>query len=87
VINNVTAQLKKQNQKNLIYVDRKGVIKYTSNNAETAFLSVNYTVSFASEYRSVIRTGIGVEKAIDQDVYHITRLGIKVFPIHVRILK
>jgi hypothetical protein len=54
VINNVATQLKKQNQKNLIYVDKKGVIRYTFNNAEAAFFGVNYTVPFAYGYRSVI---------------------------------
>ena len=68
---------------NLVYVDKQGVLRYTKTNAEAAFFGVNYTVPFAYGYRSVLRTGITVEKAIDQDVYHFARLGLDAFRLHV----
>jgi len=68
---------------NLVYVDNAGVLRYTKNNTEAAFFGVNYTVPFAYGYRSVERTGITAEKAIDQDVYHMSRLGLDAFRVHV----
>ncbi|MCW3105860.1 MAG: rane or secreted protein, partial [Segetibacter sp.] len=77
------AQMKKLPSKNLVFVDKNGVLRYTKNNAEAAFFGVNYTVPFAYGYRSVKRTGITVEKAIDEDVYHMARLGLDAFRVHV----
>jgi hypothetical protein len=78
-INEANAQSKKSLKSNLIYVDKKGVIRFTENNKEAAFFGVNYTVPFAYGYRSVKKTGISVEKAIDEDVYHMARLGLDAF--------
>ena len=76
-------QGKKNVTSNLVYVDKKGILRYTKGNAEAAFFGVNYTVPFAYGYRSVKRTGIDVEKAIDEDVYHLARLGLDAFRVHV----
>ncbi len=75
-----TAQPKKSN---LVYVDNKGVLRYTDGKKEAAFFGVNYTVPFAYGYRSHKALGIDPEKAIDADVAHMARLGLNAFRVHV----
>lgn len=52
-------------------------------NAEANFFGLNYTVPFAYGYRSHQALGVDLEKAIDQDVYHMARLGFDAFRVHV----
>ncbi len=68
---------------NLIYVDGKGVIRYTADNREAAFFGVNYTVPFAYGYRSHNVLSVDQKKAIDNDVYHFSLLGLDAFRVHV----
>lgn len=73
-----------QNPKqNLVYVDIKGVFRYSANKKEASFFGVNYTVPFAYGYRSHKALGIDPEKAIDADVAHMARLGLNAFRVHV----
>jgi hypothetical protein len=69
--------------KNLVYVDKAGVLRYTANKKEASFFGVNYTVPFAYGYRSHTALGLDLEKAIDTDVYHFARLGLDAFRVHV----
>jgi len=71
------------NDRTGIYVDAKGVIRWKSNNSEAAFFGVNYTLPFAYAYRSHKTLGVNHEQAIRQDVYHLARLGIDAFRVHV----
>ncbi|ARK09332.1 cellulase family glycosylhydrolase [Fibrella sp. ES10-3-2-2] len=73
----------KPNPKNLIYVDKAGVIRYTKTNQEAAFYGVNYCLPFAYGYRAVKALNTKPETAIDQDVYHIARMGADAFRVHV----
>lgn len=66
-----------------VYVDKKGIMRWTKNNAEAAFFGVNYTVPFAYGYRSHKVLNVDIEKAIDNDVYHFARLGLDAFRVHV----
>ncbi|SEN21742.1 hypothetical protein SAMN05216436_11339 [bacterium A37T11] len=66
-----------------VYVDDMGVMRWTTNNQEAAFFGINYTAPFAYAYRAMKRSGIDVTKAIDQDVYHFSRLGLNAFRVHV----
>lgn len=68
---------------NLVYVDNKGVLRYTKSKQEAAFFGVNYTVPFAYGYRSHKVLGVEPEQAIRQDVYHFARLGLDAFRVHV----
>jgi len=68
--NRLHAQKKSKNQ-NPVYVDKQGVMRWTNTNAEAAFFGVNYTVPFAYGYRSHKALGVDLEKAIQQDVYHL----------------
>lgn len=77
------AQTGKTQQKNFIYIDKKGIIRYSSNHQKAYFFGVNYIVPFAYGYRSQKALGIDPEKAIDEDVYHLSRMGIDAFRVHV----
>ncbi|HEV7330368.1 MAG TPA: cellulase family glycosylhydrolase [Flavisolibacter sp.] len=76
----IIAQNPKQN---LVYVDNKGVLRYTADKKEATFFGVNYTVPFAYGYRSHKALGIDPERAIDADVAHMVRLGLNAFRVHV----
>lgn len=79
-----TAQKKlKEQEKNLIYIDKSGVMRYTENNKEAAFFGVNYTIPFAYGYRSHNALNVDIKKAMEQDVYHLARLGVDAFRVHV----
>lgn len=69
--------------KNLVYVDKQGVLRWTKDNREAAFFGVNYTTPFAHAYRAHKASGVDLEKAIQQDVYHFARLGLDAFRVHV----
>lgn len=72
-----------KNSKTGIYVDKNGVMRWQNNGTEASFFGVNYTAPFAYGYRSIQRTGITVEQAIKDDVYHFSRLGLDAFRVHV----
>ncbi|UII19345.1 cellulase family glycosylhydrolase [Fulvivirga ligni] len=72
-----------QNKNNPVYVDKEGIIRWTSNNKEAAFFGVNYTLPFAYGYRSHQKVGLDIKSSIDQDVYHLARLGFDAFRVHV----
>lgn len=66
-----------------IYVDSKGVIRWEKDNKEAAFFGTNYTAPFAYGNRAILKTGITAEQAIKDDVYHFSRLGLDAFRVHV----
>lgn len=72
-----------KNKANEIYIDTKGVIRLEKDDSEASFFGVNYTVPFAYGYRSHKKLGVDPEKAIDADVYHLARLGVTAFRVHV----
>ncbi|WP_197464122.1 membrane or secreted protein [Rufibacter sp. DG15C] len=79
----VWAQSQKGKEPELVYVDQQGILRWTKTKQEAAFFGVNYTVPFAYGYRSVKARGVNPEKAIDEDVYHLARLGFDAFRVHV----
>jgi len=79
----VFAQAQHGRSDNLVYVDGKGVLRYTKTAQEAVFFGVNYTVPFAYGYRSHKALGVDLENAIDADVYHFARLGLDAFRVHV----
>jgi hypothetical protein len=80
--NRVSAQQHKKTN-NLVYIDKEGVLRWTKTNREAAFFGVNYTVPFAYSYRAHKALHADLEKAIRQDVYHMARLGLDAFRVHV----
>lgn len=83
VLATATVSAQRSRSKNLVYVDGKGVLRYTKDKTEADFFGVNYTVPFAYGYRSHNALGVDIEKAIDADVYHMARLGLDAFRVHV----
>ena len=47
-----------------------------------AYYGTNYTVPFAHAYRALDRLGVNHRTAIDRDVYHMSRLGLNAFRLH-----
>jgi hypothetical protein len=66
-----------------VYVDAHGVMRWTKTHAEAAFFGVNYTVPFAYSYRAHQAAHADPEEAIREDVYHMARLGLDAFRVHV----
>lgn len=80
--NELQAQKKSKNQ-NLVFVDKQGVLRFTKDKNEASFFGVNYTVPFAYGFRSHKVLGKDIKKAIDEDVYHLARLGLDAFRVHI----
>ena len=78
-----TAAQQTSSPKNEIYIDKKGILRLQADNREASYFGVNYTLPFAYGYRSHKKLNIDLEKAIDNDVYHLARLGINAFRVHV----
>ncbi|AOW20137.1 glycoside hydrolase 5 family protein [Urechidicola croceus] len=78
---NTSAQ--KNTGKGDVIVDENGVMRWENNNEEVHGFGVNYSVPFAHAYRSAKRMGIDPKEAIDNDVYHFTRLGFDLYRLHV----
>jgi hypothetical protein len=72
-----------QNPSGDVYVDSKGVMRWTKGKKEVQGFGVNYTTPFAHAYRTAKRKGIDLKKAIDEDVYHFSRLGFDLYRVHV----
>ncbi|MGN1245051.1 MAG: hypothetical protein ACI4UN_00315 [Muribaculaceae bacterium] len=68
---------------NGVYVDKHGVMRDASTRDEVAYYGVNYTLPFAHAYRAVKAAGVNLKEAIDRDVYHIARLGLNAYRIHI----
>lgn len=66
-----------------VIVDDEGIMRWKDSNIEVHGFGVNYTVPFAHAYRSAQKMGIDPKKAIDQDVYHFSRLGFDLYRIHI----
>jgi Beta-glucosidase/6-phospho-beta-glucosidase/beta-galactosidase len=72
-----------QTRSDQIYVDDNGVMRWKADKTEVQGFGVNYTLPFAHEYRMALRTGIAPEEAIKQDIYHMARLDLDLYRVHV----
>lgn len=68
---------------NEIIIGSDGIMRWSADGNEVSGFGVNYTLPFAHGYRSAKRLGIDLYKAIDEDVYHFSRLGFDLFRVHV----
>lgn len=66
-----------------VFVDKQGVLRWEDTRREVALFGVNYTAPFAHAYRAHKAVGADVEQGIRQDVYHLSRLGVDAFRVHV----
>ncbi len=64
------------------FVDNLGVMRWTETKAEVCAFGTNYAIPF-SYWDSRAPIGADQRKAIDEDVYHIARLGLDGYRIHV----
>lgn len=69
-------------QKYKIYVDDKGVMRRSDTKDEVSYYGTNYTSPFAYSYRALGYLGKDRKRAIDRDIYHIARLGMNAFRLH-----
>ncbi|HEX8656007.1 MAG TPA: cellulase family glycosylhydrolase, partial [Hymenobacter sp.] len=58
-------------------------LRWQQSRQEVALFGVNYTTPSAYSYRAHQRLGVAPEQAIAQDVYHLARLGVDAFRVHV----
>ncbi len=70
-------------QKDNVFVDSKGIMRWGKSKKEVYGFGVNYTAMFAHAYRTAREMNISIEKAIDNDVYHFARLGFDLYRVHV----
>lgn len=66
-----------------VIIDDNGIMRWSADGAEIHGFGVNYTLPFAHEYRMAVKSGVSVEKAIEQDVYHLARLDCDLYRVHV----
>jgi hypothetical protein len=66
-----------------VYVDKHGVMRRSDTNTEVAYYGTNYTMPFAHSFRAINYLGKNHKEAIDKDVYHIARLGLNAFRLHI----
>jgi hypothetical protein len=74
---------KTNKNRNAVYVDKEGVMRWTADKSEASFFGVNYTTPFAYAYRAHDAVNADLENAIRNDVYHMARLGLDAFRVHV----
>ena len=66
-----------------VLIDQNGIMRWPDTKEEVKGFGVNYTVPFAHAYRSAKKLGIDPKEAIDDDIYHMSRLGFDAFRVHV----
>jgi len=62
-------------QKELIYVDSGGVMRWRTSNVEVAMMGANYCLPSASDYRAAGAVNADRKKLIEQDMTHFARMG------------
>ncbi len=65
-----------------LFTDNQGILRNTSDGKEVAYYGTNYTLPFAHSYRAAQYLGVNRKTAIDIDVYHMARLGLNAFRLH-----
>lgn len=64
------------------FVDEQGILRWTETSEEVCAFGVNYSEPFSS-WRQHEELGVLHEKAIDADVFHLARMGLDGYRIHV----
>lgn len=70
-------------KRSTVYIDDRGVMRWSDTHREASFFGVNYTLPFAHAYRAIGYLGLDRKAAIEKDVYHFSRLGYNAYRIHV----
>ena len=58
-----------------VYLDDRGVIRWTDDRAEVALFGANYILPSASDYRAAGYLGLDRKQMIDDDMAHFARMG------------
>jgi len=66
-----------------VFVDKEGVMRWEKSREEVKGFGINYTAMFAHAYRTAQQRNVPIEKAIEEDIYHFSRLGFDLFRVHV----
>ena len=66
-----------------LFTDNEGILRRSSNGEEVAYYGTNYTLPFAHSFRAAKHFGVNHKTAIDIDVYHLARLGLNAFRLHI----
>ncbi|TYA89230.1 glycoside hydrolase family 5 protein [Seonamhaeicola marinus] len=64
------------------HVDDEGVVRWTKSNKEVCNFGTNYAIPF-SYWKWRAPLGADYHKAIDEDVYHMARLGLDGYRLHI----
>ena len=78
----ILANQHNERQDYTIYVDSEGIMRRSDNNAEVSYYGTNYTTPFAYSYRALGYLDKDRKRAIDRDIYHIARLGLNAYRLH-----
>ena len=70
-------------EKQSVYIDKEGVMRWSDTHREASFFGVNYTLPFAHAYRAAGYLNKDRKESIDKDVYHFARLGFNAYRIHI----
>ena len=70
-------------EKQSIFIDKEGVMRWTDTGQEASFFGVNYTLPFAHAYRATGYLNKDRKESIDKDVYHFARLGFNAYRVHI----
>ena len=65
-----------------VYVDKHGRMRRSDTNEEVRYYGTNYTLPFAHAYRAMNMLDVDHKRAIDRDVYHLSRMGANAFRLH-----
>jgi hypothetical protein len=63
-------------------VDKKGIMRWTANNTEVKEFGVHYDMPFYYSFRAFTELGLSHDKGVEEDVYHIARLGLTAYRLH-----
>ncbi len=58
-----------------VYLDNRGIIRWSDNNEEVALFGANYCLPSASDYRAAGYISDNRKKMVDQDMAHFARMG------------
>lgn len=70
-------------QKPSAFVDKRGVLRWEKGKREIAEFGVHYALPFSYSYANFADLGLSLDQGVKEDVYHLTRLGLKAYRIHV----
>lgn len=75
-------EILKSRDRYVITPDRKGTLRRSDTGEAVAYYGTNYTLPFAHAWRAVNALGLNPKRVADMDIYHMKRLGLNGFRLH-----